>query len=67
MCHKKVADLYNKSLVTPYLSESVKQFFYRYNHEELNKPFQKHHIRNGFYEFNEIEKVENHLNLQIED
>ena len=22
--------------------------------------------RNGFYEFNEIEKVENHLNLQIE-
>ena len=66
ICHKKVADLYNKSLVTPYLSESVKQFFYRYNHEELNKPFQKHHIRNGFYEFNEIEKVENHLNLQIE-
>ena len=66
ICHKKVEDLYNKSLVTPYLSESVKQFFYRYNHEELNKPFQKHHIRNGFYEFNEIEKVENHLNLQIE-
>ena len=26
---------------------------------------QKHHVRNGFYEFNEIGKVENHLNLQI--
>ena len=36
-----------------------------YNHQELNKPFQKHHVRNAFYEFNEIEKVDNHLNLQI--
>ena len=57
--------LNNKKLVTPYLSESVKRFFYKYNHEQLNKPFQKHHVRNGFYEFNEIGKVDKHLNLQI--
>ena len=25
----------------------------------------KTYVRNGFYEFNEIDKVENHLNLQI--
>ena len=48
-----------------FLNESVKKFFYKYNHQELNRPFQKHHVRNGFYEFNEIGKVENHLNLQI--
>ena len=64
--HKKVADDNQKILVTPYLSKSVKNFFYKHNHEELNKPFQKHHIRNSFYEFNEIGRVENHLNLQIE-
>ena len=63
--HKKVSELFGKSLVTPYLNESVKKFFYKYNHQELNKPFQKHHVRNAFYEFNEIEKVDNHLNLQI--
>ena len=63
--HKKISELFGKSLVTPYLNESVKKFFYKYNHQELNKPFQKHHVRNGFYEFNEIGKVENHLNLQI--
>ena len=65
MWHNKIAMLNNKKLVTPYLSESVKKFFYKYNHEQLNKPFQKHHVRNGFYEFNEIGKVDKHLNLQI--
>jgi len=63
--HNKVAELNDKKLIAPYLTASVKQFFYRYNHPQLNKPFQKHHVRNGFYEFNEIDKVENHLNLQI--
>jgi len=63
--HKKVAELNDKTLVVPYLSKSVKEFFYRHNHEQLNKPFQKHHVRNAFHEFNEIGKVENHLNLQI--
>jgi|TARA_B100001996_G_scaffold67716_2_gene49350 asparagine synthetase B (glutamine-hydrolysing) len=63
--HNKVAKLFYKKLITPYLSESVKEFFYKHNHKQLNRPFQKHHVRNGFYEFNEIGKVENHLNLQI--
>lgn len=63
--HNKVAEMNNKKLITPYLTTPVKEFFYRHNHEQLNKPFQKHHVRNGFYEFNEIDKVENHLNLQL--
>ena len=63
--HNKVAEMNNKKLITPYLTAAVKEFFYRHNHEQLNKPFQKHHVRNAFYEFNEIEKVDNHLNLQI--
>ena len=64
--HKKVADEYDKVFVTPYLTEPVKEFFYSKSWDEVNKPFQKHHVRNAFDEFKKIGKVKNHLNLQIE-
>mgnify|MGYP005824880137 FL=1 len=56
----------NKKFITPYLTDSVKKFFYSKSWDELNKPFQKHHVRNAFDEFKLIGKVKNHLNLQID-
>ena len=64
--HKKVVDEYDKVFVTPYLHSAVKEYFYLFNWEELNKPFQKHHVRNAFDEFKRIGKIKNHLNLQID-
>ena len=64
--HKRVADEYDKVFVTPYLTESVKEFFYSKSWDEVNKPFQKHHVRNAFDEFKRTGKIKNHLNLQID-
>lgn len=64
--HKKVADRHDKIFVTPYLEEEVKNFFYPQSWEELNKPYQKHHVRDAFPQFTQIGKVKNHLNLQID-
>ena len=64
--HKKVVDEHDKVFVTPYLTESVKEFFYSKRWDEVNKPFQKHHVRNSFDEFKRVGKIKNHLNLQID-
>ena len=64
--HKKVSDQYNKILVTPYLDGKIKEFFYSKSWDELNKPYQKHHVRDAFPQFKQIKNVKNHLNLQIE-
>ena len=64
--HKKVADKHNKIFVTPYLTPEVKDYFYSKDWEELNNPYQKHHVRNAFEQFKFIGNVKNHLNLQIE-
>lgn len=63
--HKKVADMHSKKFITPYLTDSVKHFFYSMSWNDLNRPYQKHHIRDAFDEFKLIGKVKNHLNLQI--
>ena len=52
--------------MTPYLHSAVKEYFYLFNWEDLNKPFQKHHVRNAFHEFKRVGKIKNHLNLQID-
>ena len=64
--HKKVADMHNKKFITPYLTDSVKNFFYSKSWEELNIPTQKHHVRDAFHEFKLIGNVKKHLNLQID-
>ena len=64
--HKKVADIHNKKFITPYLTDSVKNFFYSKSWEELNIPTQKHHVRDAFHEFKSIGNVKKHLNLQID-
>ncbi len=62
--HKKVSDKYNKKFYAPYLTEAVKKFFYDKDWDELNKPFQKHHVVNSYKEFSKF-KFKKHLNLQI--
>ena len=64
--HKKVSDAHRKIFVTPYLNDSVKQFFYSKSWDELNKPYQKHHVRDAFSQFKLIGNVKKHLNLQID-
>ena len=39
-------------------------FFYDKDWEELNKPFQKHHVVNAFPEFKKF-KFKKHINLQL--
>ena len=63
--HKKVVDEYDKVFVTPYLHSAVKEYFYLFNWEELNKPVQKHHIRNAFPELLNFGKIRNHTNLHL--
>ena len=64
--HMKVVEMYDKIFVTPYLEDSVRDFFYSKSWEELNKPYQKHHVRDAFPQFQKLGKVKNHLNLQID-
>ena len=64
--HMKVVEMYDKIFVTPYLEDEVKDFFYSKSWEELNKPYQKHHVRDAFPQFQKLGKVKNHLNLQID-
>ena len=63
--HKKVSDMHNKVFVTPYLSNPVKEFFYQYDWDELNKPKQKHHVRDAFEQFKLYKQPKPHINLQI--
>jgi len=62
--HNRVAELNNKKFITPYLSDSVKKFFYDKDWYELNQPFQKHHVVNAFKEFKQF-KFKKHINLQL--
>jgi asparagine synthetase B (glutamine-hydrolysing) len=62
--HRKVSDMYDKIFVTPYLSQSIKEYFYQFTWEELNKPKQKHHVREAFEQFS-LNVPKSHMNLQI--
>jgi asparagine synthetase B (glutamine-hydrolysing) len=67
--HNRIAEENGKKFITPYLTDSVKQFFYSKEWEELNyvngKHVQKHHVREAFKdEFSKL-KVKEHINLQL--
>lgn len=65
--HLKVADIFNKKFITPYITDEVKEYFYAMDWHELNEPYQKHHVRDAFAnEFKKAGSVKKHLNLQIE-
>ena len=59
-----LASEHNIKLITPYLDEAVVQHFRKYDWYELNKPYQKHHVREAFPEFENV-KIKNHINLQL--
>ena len=62
--HELIARNNKKQLITPYLSMTVKDFFYNMTWEEVNKPFQKHHVVTAFEEFKKF-KFKKHINLQL--
>jgi asparagine synthetase B (glutamine-hydrolysing) len=62
--HKKIADKYNKKFITPYLDETIKEFFYKMDWYELNVPFQKHNVVTAFKEFTKF-NFSSHINLQL--
>jgi asparagine synthetase B (glutamine-hydrolysing) len=64
--HKNIADVYDKVFITPYTAKSVHDFFEGMSWYDVNKPFEKHHVRNAFDEFQKI-KVKKHINLQSGD
>lgn len=62
----KLADEYDKVLVSPYLKKPIRDYFYKMDWKELNHPYEKHHIRDAFAtEMSMIGKVEKHSNLQL--
>ena len=63
--HLTIADKYDKVMVNPYLDERVKDYFYQFTWNELNKPKQKQHIRDAFPELNRFGSIKSHLNLQL--
>jgi len=64
--HLLLASHWKKKFIAPYLRKSIKQFFYQYDWQKLNKPYQKHHVREAFKkEFSIIGKVKKHINLQL--
>ena len=63
--HNRVAEMNNKKFITPYLTESVKQYFYNMTWLELNNPTQKHHVRKAFKKEFMNTGVKKHINLQL--
>jgi len=63
--HLTVAEKHDKIMVNPYLDEKVKDYFYQFTWDELNKPKQKQHIRDAFPELDNFGNVKPHLNLQL--
>ena len=63
--HKRIADMHDKTFITPYLTEPVKQFFWSKDWYELNQPYQKHHVVEAFSEFAQFGTVKKHINLQL--
>ena len=63
--HLTLAESYGKVMINPFLDKKVKDYFYKFTWDELNKPKQKQHIRDAFPELNKFGSVKPHLNLQL--
>ena len=62
--HLTLAESYGKVMINPFLDKKVKDYFYQFTWDELNKPQQKQHIRTAFPELDKF-KIKPHLNLQL--
>ena len=65
--HLYMCQEHNKILVSIGMQhQDVVDFFMKFDWYEMNKPFQKHHIRTAYSkEFTKIGKVKQHSNLQL--
>ena len=55
---------YDKILIAPYLNKKVFDYFIQFDWDGINKPYEKHLIRQHYPEFDEL-KLKKHLNLQL--
>ncbi len=63
--HNKIVDMYKKVHITPYLDNKVKNYFYQFTWEELNRPEQKIKIRNAFTKIKNYGNIKPHTNLHL--
>lgn len=64
MWFDRLAKHFNKTLITPYLGEEVREFFFSKDWDELHTPFQKFHVIDSYDQFKDI-TFKKHLNLQL--
>jgi|TARA_R110000782_G_scaffold219427_4_gene306786 asparagine synthetase B (glutamine-hydrolysing) len=55
---------YDKIFIAPYLNKEVFDYFIQFDWDGINKPYEKHLIRQHYPEFDEL-KLKKHLNLQL--
>ena len=65
--HLTVAEKHDKIMVNPYLDEKVKEYFYQFTWDELNKPKQKQATLSNYNDYFSKVRVRKHTNLQLGD
>ena len=62
-----LSENYNKIFVAPYVGKHVEDFFMQYSWEELHQnKTEKYHVRTCYKnEFDKLNKIKTHLNLQL--
>lgn len=62
-----LSETYGKNFITPYMDKRVIDYFMQFDWYEINKPYQKHHVRTDFKDyFDRIGRIKPHSNLQLE-
>jgi len=63
--HNYVVEKHNKIHIVPYLDLKVKNYFYQFTWEQLNRPVQKIKIRKDFTELKDYGNIRPHTNLHL--
>ena len=63
--HNYVVEKHDKIHIVPYLDSKVKDYFYQFTWEELNRPKQKIKIRKSFTELEKFGTIKPHTNLHL--
>ena len=63
--HNYVVEKHNKIHIVPYLDSKVKNYFYQFTWEQLNRPVQKIKIRKDFTELKDYGNIRPHTNLHL--
>ena len=63
--HNRVVEKHDKIHIVPYFDSAVKNYFYQFTWEELNRPEQKIKIREDFTELKDYGNIKPHTNLHL--